>query len=239
MQAQTHTSSSLSSLTKKPIFFITLYVLSIFIFAVIYTLFFPNDFYSSTAQHENEYKALRDEADNIIQLHIGGSLSMMKPPVEGKQFRTNKIQKISNLVFLEVVVDDRESFFVHLLMKQATSLNKDKYWVPYVYLLPNDDTPSVATKLLMKKTSSDPHIILSETEYDTLSKFYKYSIETSIGNKFGRMLYYSTVTITTLGFGDIVPTSDGARYLTALESFLGIVIIGFFITQISRNKKYM
>jgi hypothetical protein len=46
---------------------------------------------------------------------------------------------------------------------------------------------------------------------------------------FGRFLYFSTVTITTLGYGDIVPSSDRARLLVACESILGILVAGLFI----------
>ncbi|QUI25797.1 two pore domain potassium channel family protein [Vallitalea pronyensis] len=47
-----------------------------------------------------------------------------------------------------------------------------------------------------------------------------------------RMLYLSMVTITTLGYGDIVPITNRARLLVGLESVLGIIIIGLFISSI-------
>jgi hypothetical protein len=46
---------------------------------------------------------------------------------------------------------------------------------------------------------------------------------------FARMLYLSVVTITTLGFGDIVPMSETARTLVATEVLLGIAVMGFFV----------
>lgn len=48
-----------------------------------------------------------------------------------------------------------------------------------------------------------------------------------------RMLYLSSVTITTLGYGDIVPVGPGARFLIALEAFIGIVIGGLFVSSIA------
>ena len=45
---------------------------------------------------------------------------------------------------------------------------------------------------------------------------------------FWRMLYFSAVTITTLGYGDIIPVTHTARILVGFESVLGIVVIGFF-----------
>jgi Ion channel len=44
-----------------------------------------------------------------------------------------------------------------------------------------------------------------------------------------RYLYTSAVIITTLGFGDIVPTSDAARIAIMCEAVLGISIAGLFI----------
>lgn len=52
---------------------------------------------------------------------------------------------------------------------------------------------------------------------------------------FGRMLYLSAVTITTLGYGDITPVSPLARFLVGLEAVLGIVIIGFYLTSLSKH----
>jgi hypothetical protein len=47
-------------------------------------------------------------------------------------------------------------------------------------------------------------------------------------------LYFSTVTITTLGYGDISPTNDLGRVIAASESLLGITLIGLFLNALSR-----
>jgi len=59
------------------------------------------------------------------------------------------------------------------------------------------------------------------------------------GNYF-RMLYLSMVTITTLGYGDIVPLTNLTRFLVALEAVLGIIILGLFVNSIftgAENRK--
>lgn len=53
----------------------------------------------------------------------------------------------------------------------------------------------------------------------------------------GRMLYLSTVTITTVGYGDIVPLSGLARFLVGLEATLGIVLLGLFISSLTVQRK--
>ncbi len=49
-------------------------------------------------------------------------------------------------------------------------------------------------------------------------------------------LYYSTVTITTLGYGDISPISSVAQILVVLETVLGVATIGLFLNALSLKK---
>lgn len=44
-----------------------------------------------------------------------------------------------------------------------------------------------------------------------------------------RMVYFSAITITTVGFGDIIPVTWLARTLTGLEAVLGWVLAGLFL----------
>lgn len=53
-----------------------------------------------------------------------------------------------------------------------------------------------------------------------------------LDDNFGRMTYFSAVTITTVGFGDIVPITSAARRWVAIEAILGIVLIGVFINLV-------
>ncbi len=53
---------------------------------------------------------------------------------------------------------------------------------------------------------------------------------------FPRMLYFSAVTITTLGYGDIVPISDRSRILVGVESVLGLILVGLFLNSLSHEQ---
>ena len=53
----------------------------------------------------------------------------------------------------------------------------------------------------------------------------------SLGD-FGRMLYFSATTITTVGYGDVVPLSGLARAAAAIEATLGIVLLGLFVISL-------
>lgn len=48
--------------------------------------------------------------------------------------------------------------------------------------------------------------------------------------------YFSVVTITTLGYGDIIPRSSAARILISLQTLLGITVIGVFLVWIGHDQ---
>ena len=50
-------------------------------------------------------------------------------------------------------------------------------------------------------------------------------------------MYFSVVTITTLGYGDILPNSTLVRVLVMIESVSGVVIMGMFASCIFWNEK--
>jgi hypothetical protein len=50
-----------------------------------------------------------------------------------------------------------------------------------------------------------------------------------------RMLYLSIVTITTLGFGDIVPLSPSARSAIGAEVIIGVVLVGLFLNSLAHE----
>lgn len=53
---------------------------------------------------------------------------------------------------------------------------------------------------------------------------------------YGGWLYYSIVTITTLGFGDYTPMRPAAQCVTAIEVMCGLIIIGFFLNAVGSMK---
>lgn len=53
---------------------------------------------------------------------------------------------------------------------------------------------------------------------------------------FGSWIYYSIVTITTLGFGDYTPTHGLAQAVTAIEVISGLITLGFFLNSVGSMK---
>lgn len=55
-------------------------------------------------------------------------------------------------------------------------------------------------------------------------------------NVFWRMFYLSAVSITTLGYGDIVPINNTTRCLVSAEAILGLVLVGLFLNSLSHER---
>lgn len=64
----------------------------------------------------------------------------------------------------------------------------------------------------------------------------QFRIPGGAGTDFGSWLYYSIVTITTLGFGDYTPAHGWAQAVTAVEVMCGLVFLGFFLNAVGSMK---
>lgn len=53
---------------------------------------------------------------------------------------------------------------------------------------------------------------------------------------FGSWIYYSIVTITTLGFGDYTPMHPLSQAVTAIEVMCGLIFLGFFLNAVGSMK---
>lgn len=64
----------------------------------------------------------------------------------------------------------------------------------------------------------------------------QFRIPEGAGTEFGSWIYYSIVTITTLGFGDYTPAHGWAQTFTAIEVGCGLIIMGLFLNSVGSMK---
>lgn len=64
----------------------------------------------------------------------------------------------------------------------------------------------------------------------------QFRIPDGAGTDYGSWLYYSIVTITTLGFGDYTPAHALAQCVTAVEVMCGLIILGLFLNAVGAMK---
>lgn len=64
----------------------------------------------------------------------------------------------------------------------------------------------------------------------------QFRIPEGSGTDYGSWLYYSIVTISTLGFGDYTPAHVWAQAVTAIEVVVGLSVFGFFLNSVGAMK---
>lgn len=64
----------------------------------------------------------------------------------------------------------------------------------------------------------------------------QFRVPDGAGTDYGSWLYYSIVTITTLGFGDYTPAHTLAQAVTAVEVMCGLIILGLFLNAVGSMK---
>ncbi len=87
-------------------------------------------------------------------------------------------------------------------------------------------------------SAEEPKLPIRQPLLDDLVEFSNAvrGFPSKIAGSYARMLYFSAITITTLGYGDIVPLTDLTRLLVALESVLGLLLIGLFLNSLFREE---
>jgi hypothetical protein len=107
----------------------------------------------------------------------------------------------------------------------------EKQWYKLLAKGPGQALFAFEDKLFLQR---EVYEISREWMYSLASAQQGFPTTTSFHN-FNRMLYFSAMTITTVGFGDIVPISDRTRLLTAAEAVSGIIVIGLFLNSLAQQ----
>jgi len=244
------------------------YVALIFFFAFVYNNCFAGNFYHSTLKYEVEYDKLKNDVLKDIHAAIMSNFSSANNSytkiIPSKYSNTYLHIDAIHLYNLDVN-NDGLHFIGHFYYSDMYHHGPGR-WLPTTYnyifnLRANSRTIAKSvfseTREISVETTPDnpidskyllpsinettsPSIHFNKSQLESINKLIDYSNGIIRKNSFIRMLYFSAVTISTIGYGDIVPIDDTLRLLVGFEAILGIVFIGLFINALGdrfRSKK--
>lgn len=238
------------------------FLVAIFVFAGMYTLL-PGQFYHSTIKWEEAYKtesrALRASLWSVLTDSTSGRRSQFVTP-QGTgylsgfvPFRAIEVAEIDRIViragtmayfdapqrFATPVAFDI-SFDVPRVIPSPAATSRQSILVGFWYQVQQTAGPTMPGDALLGALRADERsqhgqAWISEELADRIARYADAARLIPVGFRgtFPRMLYYSVVTITTLGYGDIVPLTNCARILTAIEAVVGVVLLGAFVNALT------
>jgi len=238
------------------------YIFLIFIFAFVYDHYYSGKFYHATLRYEAEYDVLKSAVLEDIKTSIMSNFSSANNSYSKtipREFTPVylHIDKI-HLENLEVK-DDGLHFMGHFyfsdmhhfgpgkgrpttynyffnLRNNSKTIHKSGFGGESreISVETNHDNPIDAIYIIPPKNElTNPSITFSDDQLRTIGTLTDYSNGVIRQNSFKRMLYFSAITISTIGYGDIVPIDDQLRLLVGLEATLGIIFIGLFINALA------
>ena len=231
-------------------FFISIIAFSGFIlfFATVYTFHLSDDFLFTTAVHEPAYLNTVVESEKIIQSRLSQAVKDHRSathPIDKKLFGDEKLVKAFETQYLT------ENMELNFIEKEGASLRYSNIVYGEDYI----DGDCEVTEFSFSGRSFQKGDYLISCQYhgtqvnmignvsmsviepaSTLEfKNLLYPEQGLRDNLFARMAYFSTVTATTLGYGEIVPITNSARTWVALESIVGLVFMGCIVYWVTRK----
>ncbi len=98
-------------------------------------------------------------------------------------------------------------------------------------------------RVIKKNAAVLTALLICAVFYIFVSALFIFSIEPGSFDNFFEALYWATTALTTVGYGDIYPMSDGGRLISMLSSFFGIAMVALpagvitagFIRELEQN----
>lgn len=238
------------------------YLLLIPLFAGFYTLLPEASFYHSTIVHDARYKEDQKLLENEIEAWANAKftprLSEAIEQVESKKQKTIDYYagydptQLWPEVLASAKFDNGEKlsmeFYLGGMIHAVVTKDMD-YTPPKITYEQSEgfdlmakckkEEESICKAKLVEQALKPDKYFIAPTEINEL--FNKLRTEGSGMNygtdlhTFGRMLYLSAVTVTTVGYGDIVPLTDIARFAVSFEAIAGIVLIGLFLNALAHE----
>ncbi len=118
--------------------------------------------------------------------------------------------------------------------KEAYFFNREYWsWLEYKIL---EITSLYTTSILRWATTTFVFAIFMAGIYAALDYFLDDSLRTIQGTAhWYDYIYFSVITMTTVGFGDITPVFFLAKLIATLEAFIGFLMLGIFISLIQKK----
>jgi hypothetical protein len=249
--------------SRSPKFYLLCYLAVVFIFALCFWLI-RDQFYHPYARYEGAMyaeeqnlrvsltSALRDAAQ-------GRPLQIEGTSIVADSIRVGKIDAEEDhlvihvgMTFMAGPPDWHCELYTHTVMKLPPVAVKEQRPDGSQALMIFPQLPDPLVTLFIPKSAGDVgasptqvsilpvfmRIYVSEGDLERLRGYTagRAGFPSRVPNSFGRLLYLSVVTITTLGYGDVVPLSDLARGLCGLEATIGIILLGLFISILTTRK---
>jgi len=124
--------------------------------------------------------------------------------------------------YKELVVEGLQTYESIYTKKERVAIPRCLFPAPY--------TPAIPSNVVLLRVPAQ-----LDDELQPLVR-YMNGVPPRDEDSFSRMLYLSASTITTAGFGDIVPLTKPARLAVTMESILGVLLAGLFLNAVARNK---
>ncbi len=180
-------------------------------------------------QKEFQFISSKIEILNLLKTNTK-MLHEVSPPF---LFGTNR-KKIKVDTYRQIIVEQQRRIlgesprndvgFIITDLKQPNMANPQTHYIYFPIHIPYED----AIDIQIEKYEREKSLLAKEKQKYT-NNIPKWD--------FWDFLYFSSTTITTLGYGDIIPNSKVIRMLTMLETIAGIFFLGVMFTQLGLPQK--
>jgi hypothetical protein len=239
-----------------PLYYLAAYVLAVPIFGFTYTQL-SNGFYAPYARLEysgrSDARVIQEMIQTVLRRHAQRKMDDPPPINDGRwELAPTVVQRFSteaDSITFDLYVNARDEQKRFYLLPVTMSLQPRSSLIMYfedakpkIYRVFEIHEPKWAKHVLdpmqslFEQIASDFSRAEFLPEEDlALMRFFDglKGDALSVSDSLSRMVYFSAIVITTVGFGDIVPMTGAARFLVAFEALLGIILAGLFINAIA------
>jgi hypothetical protein len=239
-----------------------IYLLLIPLYAGFYTLLPRESFYHSTIIHDASYKEeqkafesdLESWADTMITPRLLDAIEKVESrrPKEIKYYAGFEPGQFWPELYIAADFDNKEhlTYDFYLAAMKHFTLTKDLDYTPPKFTEESSDGFDLTakckedkeaickSKLVELELKPDKYFIANEDIQERVFQLRSEASGLSYGPDFHtyrRMLYLSAMTVTTVGYGDIVPLTDMARMAVSSEAIFGLVLIGLFLNALAHE----